>query len=82
MNSLRHFSGFLNDLRLRDGTDELCLVAVAAEVEDGDDALLRSRVEGAARVVHLDLDEGVLLVQGRRDERGHQEGESKMEEIK
>ena len=73
---LRHSGGLLDDLRLRDGADQLCLVAVAAQVEDGDDALLRSRVEGAAGVVHLDLDEGVLLVQGRGDERGDQEGES------
>ena len=74
-NSLRDFRRLLDDLLLREGADELGLVAGAAEVEDGDDALLRSRVEGAARVVHLDLDEGVLLVKGRTDERGHEEGE-------
>ena len=75
---LRHSGGLLDDLRLRDGADQDCLSVVAAgaaQVEDGDDALLRSRVEDAARVVHLDLDEGVLLVQGRAHERGHQEGE-------
>ena len=73
---LRHSGGLLDDLRLRDGADQDCLVvAGAAQVEDGDDALLRSRVEDAARVVHLDLDEGVLLVQGRAHERRHQEGE-------
>ena len=73
---LRHFSHFLNDLRLRDGADHVGLVAAAAQVKDGDDALLRSRVEHAPRVVHLDLDEGVLLVEGRAHEGRHQEGES------
>ena len=83
---LRHSGGLLDDLRLRDGADQDCLsvvaAGVAAQVEDGDDALLRSRVEDAARVVHLDLDEGVLLVQGRAHERRHQEGEPERENLR
>ena len=72
------YSGCFGHDRLRgQGGHETQSGPVISEVEQRNDPVLRPREEHVPGVVHVDLDDGILLVESGVDEGGHEEGEGR-----
>ena len=70
-NSHGYFWGVSDDGILGDGGDFVQLISVAAQIVDVNHPFLGARVQNVARIVHLNLNDGIVLVNGGAGEKSN-----------